>query len=121
MTDTGIHKYFYEEAWTCLLFVYVLFPLYILFPLCAVYREEESSETRIGASHREAQIHWEHPSESFFEKHKSGEGDFRNQLMVFDLAKGCYDPSNKENARKNLFFSSYKYNVSEKAIPLHRF
>jgi hypothetical protein len=30
MTDTGIHKYFYEEAWTCLLFVYVLFySLYI--------------------------------------------------------------------------------------------
>ena len=30
MTDTGIHKYFYEEAWACLLFVYVLFySLYI--------------------------------------------------------------------------------------------
>ncbi len=75
-------------------------------------------------------------SESIIEKHKfngniylspaikkqeSGEGDFHNQLMDFDLAKGCYDPSNKENARKNLFFSSCKYNVSEKAIPLHRF
>jgi hypothetical protein len=34
MTDTGIHKYFYEEAWTCLLFVYVLFS--------SLYREMKS-------------------------------------------------------------------------------
>ncbi len=39
MTDTGIHKYFYEEAWTCLLFVYVLFSPFIYSSLFALFTE----------------------------------------------------------------------------------
>ncbi len=39
MTDTGIHKYFYEEAWTCLLFVYVLFSAFIYSSLFALFTE----------------------------------------------------------------------------------
>ena len=100
MTDTGIHKYFYEEAWTCLLFVYVLFySLYIetknpVKPELKQATKKHKSDgnihpsqasgsknpmkTSIRVSHWEAQIRWKHPSESAIEKQESDEGDFHN-------------------------------------------